>query len=292
MRPASRDKHAHGCLFVHPSTPPIPHVGGLIDSPPREVLINAQSATVFGDTAQCTGVGSPAPKDAIIAGCLAVFVEGEPAARLGEVTYGGLVAAGSADVFYATQVTPLGKYAADWLTRYMAQQQDVPFEFAPDGCYGRADVMKEIMRKQFGMELGEVEKIFVAGDLRATALAGGSWGWHVAPSVAGVDALGAPVRYVIDPSLHAGGALTAAEWIETSRGPTGHVMRTWTTPENVYLPTGALESDPIGPERGAPTAKEYGQAKLKEYKSIAKATGLVPPGSSITSPKIPPPHIP
>lgn len=284
MRRAARDKHNHACTFVRPP----PHVGGGLRCPTRPVEINGFVASVFGDPSACEGVGSAPTRDAVIAGCLSVFIKGEPATRQLETTYGGFVVEGSPNVYYATKVTPLGRYAADWLTRYLAQQTDIPFEFAPDGCYARADVMKDIMRKQFGMEFGEVKKIIVEGDLRPAALQGGAWGWHIAPTVAGVDPSGAPTRYVIDPSLRADAAMTASEWVDTSKG-SGFVRDHWVDDEDVYNVRGVREGDPAG---GGKTLKEWGREILVEYKKEAQRMGLMPPGTSLSGPTIPPPHVP
>ena len=78
----------------------------------------------------------------------------------------------------------------------------IPFSFAPDGCYGRAHKMRQILNQ----EGYECEKLFAFAQgafLSAYVLSGCCtfWGWHVAPTVWYNDENNNLKQVVIDPGL-------------------------------------------------------------------------------------------
>lgn len=228
MRPAARNKDQHICNFVKPAGP-TPHIGGPLTTGARQVLVNAEEAAIYSDESECTGIGSPPPKDSIVGGNLMVFIGQNPAARMGEVTYGGSVVVGSSNVFHNAAAGPLSEVAANWLHQYLQQQKDIPFNFPWDGCYWRADRMREMMESQFGVSL---KKIFVHGNLQPITgtlhdpFGRGpvGWGYHVAPMVEGVDASGNAVQWVVDPSMSPSTILTKDEWLDITKG-SGSISR-------------------------------------------------------------------
>ena len=251
-RQATRNNDQHICNFIRPGSPPIPHIGGPISvQAGRTVNINKKYAATFSDEAECTGVGSsPPPKDSIIGGCLKVFINGKPAARAMEKTYGGSLVAGSPDVNYGDKYSSLAEKAANWLHQYLAGQKHIPFDHPWDGCYARAHEMKRIMEQQFNVEL---KKVFVFGNLKPVTgtLHGNStpvvWWYHVAPLVEGIDNIGNPIQYVIDPSLSPDTVLTKKEWLDLSKGSGNldpsmpHRIDNATT----YVPSGSTDTNYI-----------------------------------------------
>lgn len=94
--------------------------------------------------------------------------------------------------------------------REIAQDAAIPFEYIYDGCYARAHVICDTLRKK-GMNRS---KLFVNGNLAArNQYQNVSWGWHVAPVVfvyRGLDEPPAP--YVLDPSFSPE-PLTPEDWL-------------------------------------------------------------------------------
>lgn len=88
MPPAARITDMHVCPMV---TGLVPHVGGPISGPSATtVLIGNLPAAVVGDMLVCVG-----PPDSIVKGSSSVFIEGKPAARMGDQTaHGGVIVAG------------------------------------------------------------------------------------------------------------------------------------------------------------------------------------------------------
>lgn len=88
MKPAARIGDMHTCPMV---TGTVPHVGGPILPPCAvTVTIGGIPAARVGDMATCVG-----PPDVIALGSMGVFIEGKPAARLGDRTaHGGVIVAG------------------------------------------------------------------------------------------------------------------------------------------------------------------------------------------------------
>ncbi|MBN1960980.1 MAG: PAAR domain-containing protein [Deltaproteobacteria bacterium] len=232
-RPAARLADPHTCPLVAPSG--APHVGGPIMPPcAPTVFIEGKPVARVTDHAFCVGV----PPDTIRGGLISVFVEGNPPSRMGDMTDVGSITAGSATVF-------LGEWAggaltaeqAQWLYNYMASQQDIPFEYANNGCFTRADRMAEHINS-----LGiPVEKFWVRATTASGALdvpianypgGGVMWDWHVAPIVQVASPSG-PVGMVIDPSLSLGRPVTTTEWI-SAQNPNPASTVSGTTSRDVY----------------------------------------------------------
>ncbi len=95
MPGAARVGDMHTCPMATPGTPPIPHVGGPVMPPGcATVLIEGQPAARLGDMLICTG-----PPDSIIKGSATVLIGGMPAARMGDTTaHGGSITMGSVTV--------------------------------------------------------------------------------------------------------------------------------------------------------------------------------------------------
>lgn len=292
-RKAARDKDMHHCNWVRPG--PIPHVGGPITCPSsgRTVKIDGRLASTYGDEAECVGVASsPPPKDSIIGGYLKVFINGNPAARIEEKTYGDKVTEGSDDVFYGDKVDKLAEAAANWLHQYLAKQEHIPFDHPWDGCYARAHEMKRIMETQFNVEL---KKIFVYGVLQADPSNGVFWGYHVAPLVEGIDASGNPVQYVIDPSLSPDRVLTQSEWVNLSKGGGTVSDVVVTSPDMYYLST-TPPYDYVTDDNYTRTNSDLAQKNARR-RSGQRRTPTSPPTSQVAlkksypPPTIRPPHV-
>ncbi len=91
MPPAARITDMHTCPMATPGTPPIPHVGGPINSPGGPtVLIGGMPSATLGSQCICVG-----PPDVIVKGSATVMICGKPAARMGDSTaHGGTILAG------------------------------------------------------------------------------------------------------------------------------------------------------------------------------------------------------
>ena len=91
MPPAARVGDFHECPMVTPGTPPIPHVGGpVLPAGCPAVIIGGQPAARVGDVAMCVG-----PPDAIVQGSPTVMIGYQLAARVGDMTeHGGQVVVG------------------------------------------------------------------------------------------------------------------------------------------------------------------------------------------------------
>ncbi len=90
MPPAARITDMHTC----PEATPEPHVGGPIISGSPNVFINGLPAARVGDPLTCVG-----PPDVIANGSTGVFINGLPAARIGDLTaHGGVIIGGSPNV--------------------------------------------------------------------------------------------------------------------------------------------------------------------------------------------------
>lgn len=94
MPPAARITDMHTCPMVTPGTPPVPHVGGpVITGEPTVITAFMPQARV---TDKCTCVGPP---DVIVKGSPTVYVGGQMAARIGDVTtHGGVITTGAPNV--------------------------------------------------------------------------------------------------------------------------------------------------------------------------------------------------
>src|SRR4051812_24501384 len=88
---AARLGDMHVCPMVTPGVPPIPHVGGPINSPGGPtVMIGGVPAATVGSMCVCVG-----PPDSIVKGSATVMICGKPAARMGDSTaHGGTIVLG------------------------------------------------------------------------------------------------------------------------------------------------------------------------------------------------------
>jgi uncharacterized Zn-binding protein involved in type VI secretion len=88
VKPAARIGDMHTCPMVNGT---VPHVGGPVLPPCAvTVTIGGIPAARVGDMATCVG-----PPDVIALGSMGVFIEGKPAARMGDSTaHGGVIVAG------------------------------------------------------------------------------------------------------------------------------------------------------------------------------------------------------
>lgn len=298
MRPAARDTDNHACMFLRPAPTPIPHVGGPVSTSPREVKINGLTAATYGDESECTGVGSaPPPKDSIVGGCLTVFIEGNPAARLAEKTFGGTVVFGSPNVFYSDAPGPLSELAANWLHQYLQQQPDIPFNHPWDGCYWRAERMRQILDSQFGVS---AKKIFVHGDLQPIVgtlhdpLGHGpvEWGYYVVLIVDGVDSAGKSVQWVMDPSMSPNTVLTQSEWLDITKG-TGTISKVSIQPGEAFAPGAGGRYSTDGRWADQRIEKYRQDVANGEYADPdASLAGHVANKASLAKPVVRPPHLP
>lgn len=90
-KPAARVGDMHTC----PMMLPISHVGGpILPFTNTKVFINGMLAATAGSPAQCA-----AGVDSIITGSSRVFIQGQPAARVGDMSaHGGVIVGGSLNV--------------------------------------------------------------------------------------------------------------------------------------------------------------------------------------------------
>ncbi len=251
-RPAARVDDNHVC----PLTTPPPHVGGLI-LPPGGVntIVNGHHAARVSDKAFCV---APAP-DTVRGGLISVFVDGNPFSRLADKTDVGNIVVGSPDVLLGEWGGgPLTPYQAQWLYDYMSKQENIPFEYATDGCFARADRMAELIgsldipvQKQWVWDVTGNSGLNVP---IANYPGGGvSWRYHVAPVV---QVAGTPGGMIIDPSMRPGGPISVADW--TSRmNPNGVTTATTATGTDVYYQPYDPSTNTWGtPQRSAPTARD------------------------------------
>ena len=92
MPKAAKIMDMHACPKSEPG--PVPHVGLMIVGGSSNVKINSLGAARKGDKALCVG-----PPDSISKGSTTVFINGKPAARMGDPTeHGGTITSGSANV--------------------------------------------------------------------------------------------------------------------------------------------------------------------------------------------------
>ncbi|MDF2383713.1 PAAR domain-containing protein [Nostoc ellipsosporum NOK] len=92
-KPAARVGDLHVCPMVDVLKP---HVGGPVMplAAVATVMIEGMPAAVFGTVCQCVG-----PPDSIVMGSSGVFIGGQPAARMGDMTaHGGTIVKGAATV--------------------------------------------------------------------------------------------------------------------------------------------------------------------------------------------------
>jgi len=96
------------------------------------------------------------------------------------------------------------------ITATLSADPRVPFRYIMDGCYARAHIMCDSLRKA-GVNCG---KMFAYGDLTAkNDLMTAKWWYHVAPTVLALDeSTGKQEMFVIDPSLSPK-PLRPSEWL-------------------------------------------------------------------------------
>jgi len=101
---------------------------------------------------------------------------------------------------------------AQKLFKTLQSKKQIPFDYAPDGCYARAHRMA-LMAQRRGIILG---KVFIQGRLDPFPQDGWTWRYHVAPVVAVKQ--GTEVKLmVIDPSLFKG-LVSITEWSKKTIG--------------------------------------------------------------------------
>jgi hypothetical protein len=98
------------------------------------------------------------------------------------------------------------------LFKTLQGKKQIPFDYAPDGCYARAHRMS-LMAQRRGVITG---KVFIEGKLDPFPNDGWSWRYHVAPVVAVKIGKHTQLQ-VIDPSLF-DRPVSISEWSEKSVG--------------------------------------------------------------------------
>ncbi|MCC7373198.1 MAG: PAAR domain-containing protein [Verrucomicrobiales bacterium] len=94
LAPAARVGDLHVCPMVDPG--PKPHVGGPVLPPGQpNVFIEGKPAARLGDLLQCVG-----PVDSFVQGSPTVFIGGKPASRITDaLAHGGKIALGAIKTF-------------------------------------------------------------------------------------------------------------------------------------------------------------------------------------------------
>lgn len=249
-RSAARIDDSHIC----PLTAPAIHVGGPILLPGAlHTFINGKNAARVNDKAFCT---APAP-DTVRGGLITVFIDGSPASRIADKTDVGSIVVGSADVLLGEWGGgPLKPFQAKWLYNYLAEQKEIPFEYATDGCFARADRMSELIRS-LGIPVQKqwVSMTSTSGPLHVPINnypnGGVKWSYHVAPTVQVAQPGGGSLPMIMDPSLRPGGPITVDQWIGMQTSKPGAV-ETVPTPASVYLNPYDEPTDTWRPIMGSP----------------------------------------
>lgn len=95
------------------------------------------------------------------------------------------------------EVSVISKEKADLIVKEFLKMEDIPFDYALDGCFARAHKMAYLLDQKNII----TAKAFVIGRLFASTKYGpASWRYHVAPILL-VEENGEKIPYVIDPSL-------------------------------------------------------------------------------------------
>lgn len=132
----------------------------------------------------------------------------------------------------------------------MANEPDIPFQFPDDGCYARAHFMAYRIAERYGIDINDIDKVFIYGDLEAktefvyeqitldgvtypssTDDGTVNWGYHVAPII-NVRQGDTNVPMVIDPSL-SNRPLTIEQWKAIMTDPNA---TTEITDHTIYAP--------------------------------------------------------
>lgn len=100
-KPAARKGDSHSCPMVTPGG--VPHEGGKIIAGCQTVWIDGAPAATVGDVCLCNG----GFLDVITSGSSGVFIEGKPATRQGDLcSHGGMITSGSATVLIGETMNP------------------------------------------------------------------------------------------------------------------------------------------------------------------------------------------
>lgn len=259
-RNAARVDDNHVCPLLTPTV----HVGGPILLPGApNTLINGHHAARVNDKATCV---APAP-DTVRGGLITVFIDGSPASRIADATDVGSIVVASPDVLYGEWGGgPLTPFQAQWLYDYLSQQENIPFEYATDGCFARADRMAENIsalgipvNKQWVSMTSASDVLHVP----ITDYPGGgvTWGWHVAPTVDVATPGGGSTPMIIDPSLRPGGPITVDQWIGMQNSTPAATATTSTPPDVYFNPydesTGTWRNYPRDPAGTAADLENY-----------------------------------
>lgn len=275
-RSAARIDDNHICPLVAPAI----HAGGPILLPGAPLtFINGKNAARVSDKAFCT---APAP-DTLRGGLITVFIDGNPASRIADKTDVGSIVAGSADVLLGEWGGgPLTSFQAKWLYDYLAKQGDIPFEYATDGCFARADRMSDLI-SSLGIS---VQKQWVSATAASGMLHvpisdypgnGVKWGYHVAPTVQVAQPGGGSLPMVMDPSLRPGEPITVERWIGM-QSSNSTATATTSTPSDVYFnlyDESTKEWIPYGGS-SSETAKDLEVYRIKREKLPASSGRNIP----------------
>lgn len=95
------------------------------------------------------------------------------------------------------EVSVISKEKADRIVKELLAMENIPFDYALDGCFARAHKMAYLLDQKKII----TGKAFIQGRLFASTKYGpASWRYHVAPILL-VEENGEKIPYVIDPSL-------------------------------------------------------------------------------------------
>lgn len=162
------------------------------------------------------------------------------------------------------------------LFRKMAGQSDIAFNFVEDGCYARAHLMIERMRR-LGYEPVRVWT-FASGEslhVKTTKTTKGyvEWNYHVAPAIP-ARIQGRTVMLVIDPSLF-NRPVTVDEWVNVQKRTSASrpILQVTRIGEAVFNPTTRLRLGSgywpgVDPPEGVTNAAI---ATMKRYKAMERS---------------------
>lgn len=153
----------------------------------------------------------------------------------------------------------------------MAAQQDIPFDYAPDCCYARAQRMSRLMAQMgvasrkawaYGSMFSPLNPVDTSGNPISLGGTQVQWSYHVAPTVLVRGADGVCRDMVIDPSLR-NSPMTVSEW----EGIMGGASSSATTGPDVYY------RNPAGGEVPAPSSSQVDATFAQHRASLARARG-------------------
>ena len=165
----------------------------------------------------------------------------------------------------------LSEAEAQSLHDEMAAQDDIPFDYAPDCCYARAQRMVRMMADQgiavrkawaYGSLSRPLRPVDTNGNPVSLAGTNVEWRYHVAPTVLVRGADGVCRDMVIDPSLR-DSPMTVQEW----EGIMGGAASSATTgPDVFYRSSGGFEE-------AAPTRSDVDGIFAEHRANLAEAKG-------------------